>query len=742
MLLHPLAQRRRIAAVVLLERRHVGRRRRRGRTEQGLQHPLPAQHDRGPVGVRRDGEQARVAQQPVTPVVGPLRAAEPAAVDAGNPVVPGELLVQVRVVRPEQLRNRPVLAHLALEEQLRLAHHRGPQRIVESGEQRAVGILRVDVADLQPLPDEVVQEPRGAAIGEHAPDLVGEDSRIAEAAARGQVEQFVVRDALPEEEGQAGGQLEIAQTVDGAGPRIHRMPLDAQQEARHRQQGFERSLDPGLEVARGATLPVDRQQRLDVGLVHRPPVGAARQRPEDLARARLLGRGRGVAWTAREDASAARCVLGHGPVERPGDIEHVDAGQLDRHVGGGRRVGEAGGDQPGAGVDPHADLQLLVSRHPVFVEPLPLDVILRHRDQHPRIRPREPAANPESPDQLVIDAQLDLVLVLGDAVYGLDRLVALEPNREDVLPVERERVAHGQPAVRGERHVLIAPDVAPLVADLVDLHDRPVVGTADRGAADLRGGGDVARHQGRRDRQHVGVVVEAEAGHVARQQRLAVGLQGQQILDGVDVLQPVQPPRRHPARVGVVRGGAVERGFERRREGVDGGGVGARPALRRHLPATQLADDPLEDLGVRVHPADVQSVEHQAGRLESLVVAGDAVAVEQLARRRLRGRPLPGDRAVTGAGGRGVDPGDLCEDARRQRDSEPSREAHGQARFHVGSSVYRRPAGNLVRQLSPGDPPVFPRPADRVGSATGANWRRSGCRPKPGREPTGRPTVL
>ena len=81
--------------------------------------------------------------------------------------MPGQLLVQIRVVGAQELGNRPVLTHLALEEQLRLAHHGLAQRIVETGKQGPVGILPVDVAHLQPLPDEIVHEPRRTPVFQH-----------------------------------------------------------------------------------------------------------------------------------------------------------------------------------------------------------------------------------------------------------------------------------------------------------------------------------------------------------------------------------------------------------------------------------------------------------------------------------------------------------------------------------------------------------------------------------------------
>ena len=83
--------------------------------------------------------------------------------------------------------------------------------------------------------------------------------------------------------------------------------------------------------------------------------------------------------------------------------------------GEGAESVEARRHQTRARVHLSPDLELVVGRHPVLVQPLPLDVILRHRDQHARVRPREPAADIEPADQRVIDPQLDLMLVLCDA---------------------------------------------------------------------------------------------------------------------------------------------------------------------------------------------------------------------------------------------------------------------------------------------------------------------------------------
>ena len=180
--------------------------------------------------------------------------------------------------------------------------------------------------------------------------------------------------------------------------------------------------------------------------------------------------------------------------------------------------------------------------------------------------------------------------------------------------------------------------------DLVHLRHRPVVGARERQAADLRRRRHVARHQAGRDREHVGVVVEAEAGHVARQQ-----------LGAVDVAAPSRSwmtltysarfSRCEATRPGFgARGrGPVERAFRaRRRTRRAWPASGRGRPFGRHLPAAQLADDLLEHLGVarRRRPRSTPSSVRPAG-LQPVVVAGDAVLIEDGARRRAAERWRP-----------------------------------------------------------------------------------------------------
>ena len=111
-------------------------------------------------------------------------APEMAAVDAANPVVARQLLVQERGVGRQQIDDAAVRLDLVVEEELGFADERRPQVVVEPREPR-VGVRRQQphVAGLQPLPEEVVdQRGAGPRIGEHAPHLPIEHARLAQRA--------------------------------------------------------------------------------------------------------------------------------------------------------------------------------------------------------------------------------------------------------------------------------------------------------------------------------------------------------------------------------------------------------------------------------------------------------------------------------------------------------------------------------------------------------------------------------
>ena len=99
---------------------------------------------------------------------GSVHAAEVIALDVRQAVEARDALVDERVVGAQQIERAAVLLHDAAEEELRLALEPLPQRVVEVGEHALHGHDGVEVAQVQPLAREVLDERRRALVGEHA----------------------------------------------------------------------------------------------------------------------------------------------------------------------------------------------------------------------------------------------------------------------------------------------------------------------------------------------------------------------------------------------------------------------------------------------------------------------------------------------------------------------------------------------------------------------------------------------
>ena len=115
--------------------------------------------------------------------------------------------VDERIVGIQQIQNAAVLVHDAVEEQLDLPPERLSQVVVEVRieiDQRIVGLQG---AHVQPLAREVLDERFRSRIREHAAHLLLEHRGFFQPALRRHRHQLVVRNAAPEEEGQARGQL-------------------------------------------------------------------------------------------------------------------------------------------------------------------------------------------------------------------------------------------------------------------------------------------------------------------------------------------------------------------------------------------------------------------------------------------------------------------------------------------------------------------------------------------------------
>ncbi len=694
--------------------------------------------------------------------------------------------------------------------QLRLAPHRLPQPLADVGEPVLVGDHGRDVPQVEPLAREARDQRARPLVGEHAPRLRLEHRGLAQPARLGEVEQLVVGDAAPQEEGQARRELEVADGV--ALPRRDpgRVALDPQHELGAREQPPQGHLDAGVEAALAPTLVEEPEEDIEIGRGDGAPVGPAREGRHDAARARgLLGLGRAAGGTAHEDAPAARRLLrrgraadrGRGAVadravavsrcrgvanhrdpavsrcrgvanrgepavsrrrgaanrrggtvprcrrvtagrkpapdrERPGDR---DAAQVRLHPG------VAAGD---AGVRPEVGLaqrlgigrRLPHERHPQLARPrpdrqaeLPVAVDVPLPVAPPAVlvavaRPvgRRPASG-EGPHQLAVQAHLHRVRHLedGEVVAG----VAGERDAEVVLRVLRERVPERAAAAGAERHARHPVVLRQVAREAEHLGGGRGGGASDRHPGDLPRRREVALQQGRRNPEHPRDVVEAVARAVGRQQLRDVDIQVEEVAHGVVILGPVQPVERlGAAGVGVGRGVPVQLGLQPADEPVVARRVRPRSRRRRHGPGPQLPDHRLPHRGRRRHRRHVVLVEGQPCRPHAAVVAGHAVAVQQL--------PLPaGGRAglLPCLRGRGR-PG-----AGRPADGEGEHSARERGKVsrcrHVvctrrsirtmGNGVNRRPAAQAG--TSRGRAAMVESPGNRGGERD--RWRSPGSRP-------------
>ena len=180
--------------------------------------------------------------------------------------------------------------------------------------------VRVDVridddltnaTQVQPLSGKIVdQGTRRPRIGEHPLHLLLERCGLRQLAALGGVEQPVVWNAVPQEEGQARGELEIRQSIRGRpgsfGP--GNVPMHAQQEIRIDEHALECELNSRIEAAAFPSPIVEKwQERLHICGCRRASVGQARDLREDLRRA-LTFVGHST-WFADENRTTAGRIL-------------------------------------------------------------------------------------------------------------------------------------------------------------------------------------------------------------------------------------------------------------------------------------------------------------------------------------------------------------------------------------------------------------------------------------------------
>src|SRR4051794_38384938 len=89
-----------------------------------------------------------------------------------NAVMLREAFVQERVVAVDQVEDTAILLQNALKKELRLLPKRLSQVVVEIREQAHVGIGRIQIAKIQPLPGKVADQRSRTIIRQHSPNLV------------------------------------------------------------------------------------------------------------------------------------------------------------------------------------------------------------------------------------------------------------------------------------------------------------------------------------------------------------------------------------------------------------------------------------------------------------------------------------------------------------------------------------------------------------------------------------------
>ena len=188
----------------------------------------------------------------------------------------------------------------------------------------------------------------------------------------------------------------------------------------------------------------------------------------------------------------------------------------------------------------------------------------------------------------------------------------------------------GEPAARAERQILVHPVVLHEVPrDVVELDGRLHRDVADRQPADPARRRQVALEQPGRHRQHVGVVVEPERRVVCRQEGGDIGIERQQIADGVGVFGAVQTMNAGASRVGPERGGLIEGRLEAGRETVLERPFGPGQPGRGHGAASQLANDLFPHRGSGPDRLGADALEGEICRLQPVVMTAETVAFDE-----------------------------------------------------------------------------------------------------------------
>ena len=290
---------------IVLQRGHVGGGRRWRCAENVLQDPLAANHGRGAGRVGGHGQNAPLAEQPAPHAV--RRRARRAGTgchrragfrNAGRAVRSGTC----SPTSADRARCDPRAGRSR--RRARSPRRNACRRLSsKSGNKRRSGVIDSRLRRCSHWSAKLLTRVRERGSASIRRTCCSSTSGLLSSPAICQVEQLVVRDAAPEEERQAGRELEIADAIGRPGRDAGRVLFDAEQELRVHQHGAQGHLDPRVEVSLRARLPVELHRLLEVRVGDRPPIRPAHQRGEDApGTGFLLARPRRL---ADEDPAAA-----------------------------------------------------------------------------------------------------------------------------------------------------------------------------------------------------------------------------------------------------------------------------------------------------------------------------------------------------------------------------------------------------------------------------------------------------
>ena len=265
----------------LIKRRHRRRRSRRRRPQHILQHQHPAQHRRCPRRIRGYRQNTPLSQQAPTPAIRrQSHSPEPAAINARNPIMPRQTLIQKRVIRLQKRPNTPVFAQHAIKEQLRLLPETLPQIIVKIAKQIPTRNHRINVPQPQPLPRKIGSQIERPPVRQHPPRLPFQFTRRAQRPASGEVQQRIIRHTAPQEEGQPRSQFQITNLVNTTHRNLGRIRLHPEQKLRVRQHRRNSGRNTSFKTIRPSS-PEIRHRPFHLARRKRPPVCPAHQSGKD-----------------------------------------------------------------------------------------------------------------------------------------------------------------------------------------------------------------------------------------------------------------------------------------------------------------------------------------------------------------------------------------------------------------------------------------------------------------------------